>query len=110
MNLERYPEILRALGSEGPVLVSDVTTDPLFDAVRPLWGYAPEPVDTLSAIAVRFRLRGERTGVFFIRTSDRAVPLSTADVRFTERVIVAAVAALEDASIRSGPLSLPGGA
>lgn len=100
VEIDRYPEIRRALEAEGPVLIPDVATDPMFDAVRALWERSRQPVETLSAIAMRFRLGPTGTGVFFIRTSDVAAPLSAADARFAERVLATAVSALEDAAVR----------
>jgi diguanylate cyclase (GGDEF)-like protein len=54
-------------------------------------------VQTRSAIALRFSLRGEPAGVFFLRTTTEDAPLNEQDVQFAEQVITAAVAALEKA-------------
>ena len=56
-----------------------------------------QPVQTRSAIALRFSLRSEPAGVFFLRTTTEDAPLNEQDVEFAEQVINAAVAALEQA-------------
>ena len=55
------------------------------------------PVQTRSAIALRFSLRQQPAGVFFLRTTTEDAPLNEQDVQFAEQVINAAVAALEKA-------------
>jgi two-component system cell cycle response regulator len=96
VDLHKYPEIRRALKTGEVVLVRDATTDPLYDGVRQEWD-AGTPVQTRSAIALRFSLRGEPAGVFFLRTTTADAPLNEQDVQFAEQVITAAVAALEKA-------------
>ena len=54
-------------------------------------------MQTRSAIALRFSLRGQPAGVFFLRTTTEDAPLNEQDVQFAEQVIDAAVAALEKA-------------
>jgi two-component system cell cycle response regulator len=97
MDLRKYPEIRRALATGDVVLVRDAATDPLYEEVRAGWGNGERPVQTRSAIALRFSLRGRPAGVFFLRTSAEDQPLSEQDVQFAEQVITAAVAALEKA-------------
>ena len=59
VDLRKYPEIRRALATGEVVLVRDATTDPLYDEVRPrLERRRTQPVQTRSAIALRFSLRG----------------------------------------------------
>jgi two-component system, cell cycle response regulator len=97
VDLKRYPEIQRALTSGDVVLVRDTTTDPLFTGVRREWTTGGRRVETRSAIALRFSLRQEPAGVFFLRTTTEDAPLNEQDVSFAEQVIGAAVAALERA-------------
>lgn len=97
VDLGKYPEVRRALATGEAVLVGDTTTDPLYEEVRPGWATESEPVQTRSAIALRFSLRGLPAGVFFLRTTAEDAPLNEQDVQFAEQVIVAAVAALEKA-------------
>jgi len=97
VDLRRYPEIRHAMDTGEVVLVRDVLTDPLYDEVRESWQAEGRPVPTRSAIALRFCLREQPAGVFFLRTTDGDAPLNEQDVQFAQQVIDAAVAALEKA-------------
>ncbi len=97
VDLKRYPEIRHALKTGEVVLVRDVQTDPLYGGVRDDWGSQGRPVDTRSAVALRFSLRQQPFGVFFLRTTSEDPPLNEHDVQFAEEVTNAAVAALERA-------------
>lgn len=97
VDLRRYPEIQRALTNGDVVLVRDTTTDPLYTGIRQEWMTEGKPVQTRSAIALRFSLKQEPAGVFFLRTTTEDAPLNEHDVTFAEQVIGAAVAALERA-------------
>ncbi|MEO7986678.1 MAG: diguanylate cyclase [Gemmatimonadales bacterium] len=97
VDLRRYPEIQRALTNGDVVLVRDITTDPLYTGIRQEWMTEGKPVQTRSAIALRFSLKQEPAGVFFLRTTTEDAPLNEHDVTFAEQVIGAAVAALERA-------------
>jgi two-component system cell cycle response regulator len=97
VDLSRYPEIRRALVTGDVVLIRDATTDPVYGEVRPGWSNGSQGVETRSAIALRFSLRGQPAGVFFLRTTTEDAPLNEQDVQFAEQVITAAVAALEKA-------------
>jgi two-component system cell cycle response regulator len=97
IELSKYPEIRRALDTGGPVLVRDVRTDALYDAVRVTWEQEGISVQTRSAIAIPFSLRKEQRGVFFLRTTDADKPLEEEDVRFAGTVIAAAVTAIDRA-------------
>jgi two-component system cell cycle response regulator len=87
VELPRYPEIRRALDSGEVVLVSDVTADPVFQGIQDL--------STTSALVLPFLLRGERAGVFFLRTGPGDPPLGDADLRFATRVVESAAEAIE---------------
>ncbi len=97
VDLARYPEIQRALAGGVPVLVSDVATDPLYEAERRRWQAERITVPTRSAVAVPFSRKDRQVGVFFLRTTDQGDPLQPADGRFAESVISTAVAAIEKA-------------
>jgi two-component system cell cycle response regulator len=97
VELARYPEIRRALTTGEVVLVRDSATDPVYEEVRRDWETDTQPVQTRSAIALRFSLRGQPAGVFFLRTTTDDAPLNEQDVEFAEQVINAAVASLEKA-------------
>jgi two-component system, cell cycle response regulator len=97
VDLRRYPEIQHALTTGEVVLVRDVLTDPLFLEVRAVWESEGREAPARSAIAIRFSLRQQPAGVFFLRTTTGDAPLNEQDVQFAEQVINAAVAALEKA-------------
>ena len=97
VDLRRYPEIQHALTTGEVVLVRDVLTDPMFREVRAVWESEGREVPARSAIAIRFSLRQQPAGVFFLRTTTGDAPLNEQDVQFAEQVINAAVAALEKA-------------
>jgi two-component system, cell cycle response regulator len=97
VDLARYPEIERALAGGAPVLVSDVTTDPLYENERRRWQAERISVPTRSAVAVPFSMKNRQVGVFFLRTTDQGDPLQPTDGRFAESVIQTAVAAIEKA-------------
>jgi two-component system, cell cycle response regulator len=97
VDLRRYPEIRHALETGEVVLVQDVATDPLFESARTEWESQGRDLPCRSAIAMRFSLKDQPAGVFFLRTTGEDVPLNQSDVQFAEQVISAAVAALEKA-------------
>jgi diguanylate cyclase (GGDEF)-like protein len=54
-------------------------------------------VPTTSALVLPFTLKGERAGVFFLRTVEGDPPLGDADLRFASSVVESAVSAIEKA-------------
>jgi len=92
-----YPEIARALTLNQPVLVRDVSKDPLFEETRQDWQRRSVRVQTHSAIAVPFGMRGVQSGVFFLRTMAGEPPLDNGDLMFAERIIGTAVGVIERA-------------
>ena len=97
IQLSRYPEILRALETDQPVIVADVATDPLFAEVRAGWQRDGIAVQIGSVVALPFRMRGEQSGVLFLRTAHGEAPLGPSDAEFADTVIRNAVAAIEKA-------------
>lgn len=95
VDLTRYPELRRALDTGEVVHVEDVATDPLYEAVRDAWRADGLPVPLRSAIAIRFELRGEPAGVFFLRTTASDAALDQRDVEFAREIVDAAVRTLE---------------
>ncbi len=88
VDLTRYPEIRRSLESGEVVLVRDTRADPVFQEMQ--------DVSTTSALVLPFSLRGERAGVFFLRTGEGDPPLGDADLRFAAQVAQSAVSAIEN--------------
>lgn len=97
ISLDGYPEVRRALGTNSPVLVSDVQRDPLYRDVRKEWRKKGISVTTRSVIAVPFTLGERQSGVFFLRTVGAEPPLTKQDLDFAEKVIRTAVNAIENA-------------
>ncbi len=97
VELEKYPEILRALDLGSTVMVADVETDPLYANVLKSWSPDAPGDRTRSVIALPFPLYGTTAGVFFLRTTADDPPLNQLDLGFAEQVIETAVTALEKA-------------
>jgi two-component system cell cycle response regulator len=87
VDIGRYPEIRQALSTGEVVLVEDATSHPLYETVS--------DTQTTSSLVLPFSLRGERAGVFFLRTGPGDPPLGDADLRFAARVVESAAAAIE---------------
>ncbi len=97
IELSRYPEIVKALETDQPVIVADVPSDPLFDEVRAAWARSGIPVPTKSVVALPFRMKEEQCGVLYLRTAANETTLTRDDAQFADTVIKAAVAAMEKA-------------
>ncbi len=97
IQLARYPEIRTALETRQAVLVTDVSTDPLYEEVRDEWASEGITVPTRSAIALPFFIRSELAGVFFLRTTGDDPSLNKEDAVFADTVIRGAVSAIERA-------------
>ena len=87
VEIDRYPEIRQALSTGEVVLVEDAAAHPLYETVL--------ETETTSSLVLPFSLRGERAGVFFLRTGPGDPPLGDADLRFAARVVESAAAAIE---------------
>jgi two-component system cell cycle response regulator len=97
IELRRYPELLGPMVTMSPLLITDVQADPLFASVRELWRIEGRAVPTTSVGTIPFRLRGTRSGGFYLRTGGDDPPLTLADLSFAERVIEATVPVLDRA-------------
>jgi len=97
IELARYPEMVKALETDQPVIVEDVSTDALFVEAREMWAKNGIPVPTQSVVALPFRMREEQSGVLYLRTVHGEAPLRREDAQFADTVIKAAVAAMEKA-------------
>ena len=97
VELSRYPEIVRALETGRMVTIEDVATDPLFETMRATWIRDGTTVPTRSVAALPFRMKGQQTGVLYLRTLLGERALTREDAEFADSVIRAAVAALEKA-------------
>ncbi|MDH3455269.1 MAG: diguanylate cyclase [Gemmatimonadota bacterium] len=97
VQLSRYPEVLRALERNRPVLVADVGSDPLYAMVRENWDRDGVEVTTRSVIAVPFGMSSGETGVFFLRTVEGQPRLTPEDCALAEKVVRTAVSVIEKA-------------
>jgi two-component system cell cycle response regulator len=97
VDLQRYPEIRRAFESGEIVLSDSVASDPLYADTRSEWEKQGQKVETTSALAIPFMVRGEQLGVFFLRTSGHDVVLNQLDIQFADQVIKSAVTTIEKA-------------
>jgi two-component system cell cycle response regulator len=97
VRIERYPELEKALRTGRPVLVGDVTKDPMFADIRELWKRESRAAPVRSVLAIPFTLDRRRAGVFFLRTERGERMLTNEDADFAEIVIRAAVAAIRRA-------------
>jgi len=97
VDLRRYPEIQRAFESSDVVLSDSIASDPLFADTRQAWQEQGHEVETTSALAIPFSVRGEQLGVFYLRTSGHDAVLNQLDVQFAAQVIKSAVTTIEKA-------------
>ena len=65
LNLNRYPEIRKALETRRPVIINDIQTDPLMASVK---GYVKE-LDHNSIIVIPLIRKESVIGTFFLRTT-----------------------------------------
>src|ERR1051325_2028297 len=73
VDLTRYPEVQRALKTGEALLIREAQSDPLYEGVS-------NP-STTSSLVLPFSLRGERAGVFFLRTGEGDPPLGRSEER-----------------------------
>ncbi len=97
IELRRYPELLGPMASMAPLLINNIQSDPLFASVRELWRIEGRSVPTTSVATIPFRIRGNRSGGFYLRTAGDDTPLTVDDLTFAERVIDAAIPVLDRA-------------
>src|SRR5439155_456618 len=97
IELARYPEIQRALGSGRAVLVEDVASDPLYAEERVRWQRDHITVPTRSAAALPFSMKDQQVGVM-LRREARSVDL-VARYGGEEFVIVMPETALHGAAL-----------
>jgi len=97
VDLRRYPEIQRTFNTSDVVLSDSIESDPLFAETRREWRQQGHEVETTSALAIPFSVRGEQLGVFYLRTSGHDAVLNQLDVQFAAQVIKSAVTTIEKA-------------
>jgi len=97
VDLDRYPEVEAALGSEKPILIPDIWQSVRYKALREAWQRDGSVISVRSIIALPFRLDHDRTGVFLLRRTADKPPLNESDAEFAETVIKSAMTAMQRA-------------
>jgi GAF domain-containing protein len=93
VDINRYPELQRSLGSGETVFVPDALNDPSFKAIRSQL----EARDVRSIVVVPIQWQGTNIGAIFVRTVRTAPPFSDADVRFVKVIASITAKALRNA-------------
>lgn len=94
IELSKYPEVLRALEKQRPVLIPDVMTCGSYADLREVWKRDGTVISIRSIVAVPFTLGNESTGVFLLRRTPDKPVFDDADVDFAVSVIRGAVSAI----------------
>lgn len=102
VDLTRYPEIVEAVRTEQPVVVSDVQEHPLFQSVRQRWSDQQVQPDLRSVVALPVNLQGRTPGVFLLRTGANDTPLTVQQLEFAQTLSKAASRLLETEERRAG--------
>ncbi|GBD31399.1 hypothetical protein HRbin33_00351 [bacterium HR33] len=93
VDLDRYPELKRALESGETVFIPDAETDPTFKSIR--GQLATRRVKSITVVPINWR--GAAIGAIFLRTFRDGPPFSDADLRFTQVVSSLTAKALRNA-------------
>jgi two-component system cell cycle response regulator len=96
VELDRFPEIRRALDTGQPQLVEDVATNALYGG-QPAWGLDGGVMPARSTLALPFTLDGGRAGVFLLRRTRDEAALTGEDTAFAHAVIQAGAAVVQRA-------------
>jgi two-component system cell cycle response regulator len=93
LNLRKYPEIMETLTSKKPVIIKDVSTDPLMAGVRDI--IAPLGIRSIVVIPIFFR--DKLIGTLFLRTSRKEHAFSENEIRLLNAIANASANALYNA-------------
>lgn len=93
LNLKKYPEILAALASKEPILINDVSTDPLMKKVREI--IVPLGIKSILVIPIIFHEKV--IGTLFLRTSKMARAFSVSEIRLLNTIAKTSANALYNA-------------
>lgn len=93
VDLNRYPELKRALDSKETVFIPDATNDPMLRAVKSML----DTRNVRSIVVVPIQWQGAAIGAIFLRTERDAEPFSDADVHFCQVVASLTAKALRNA-------------
>ena len=93
VDLDRYPELRRALLTGETVFIADAATDPSLGPAR--WALAARKVKTITVIPISWR--GSAIGAIFLRTFRDGPSFSAADLQFCQVVANLTAKALRNA-------------
>jgi GAF domain-containing protein len=93
VDLDRYPELRRALKTGETVFIADAATDPSLGPAR--WALAARKVKTITVIPISWR--GTAIGAIFLRTFRDGPAFSAADLQFCQVVANLTAKALRNA-------------
>ena len=93
VDLDRYPELRRALQTGETVFIADAATDPSLGQAR--WALAARKVKTITVIPISWR--GSAIGAIFLRTFRDGPSFSAADLQFCQVVANLTAKALRNA-------------
>ena len=93
VDLDRYPELRRALQTGETVFIADAATDPSLGSAR--WALAARKVKTITVIPISWR--GSAIGAIFLRTFRDGPSFSAADLQFCQVVANLTAKALRNA-------------
>ena len=93
VDLDRYPELRRALQTGETVFIADVATDPTLGSAR--WALAARKVKAITVIPISWR--GSAIGAIFLRTFRDGPSFSAADLQFCQVVANLTAKALRNA-------------
>ena len=93
VDLDRYPELRRALQTGETVFIADAATDPSLGPAR--WALAARKVKTITVIPISWR--GSAIGAIFLRTFRDGPSFSAADLQFCQVVANLTAKALRNA-------------
>lgn len=82
LDLKKYPEIKKGLLSRKTVVINDVNTDPLMDAVRDVLS----PLGILSIIVIPVIFHEEVIGTLFLRTSRARHAFSESEIKLCSAI------------------------
>lgn len=93
LSLRKYPEIMESLTSKKPVMIKDVSTDPLMASVKKII----EPLGIRSILVIPIFFRDKVIGTLFLRTSRSEHAFSETEVRLLNTIAGASANALYNA-------------
>ncbi|MFZ2196837.1 MAG: sensor domain-containing diguanylate cyclase, partial [Thermodesulfovibrionales bacterium] len=93
LNLKKYPEILAALASKEPILINDISTDPLMKKVREII----MPLGIRSILVIPIIFHEKVIGTLFLRTSKTERTFSASEIQLLNTIAKTSANALYNA-------------